>query len=118
MSLRDEIVEYVAYLERKISLLKVFGPCDDYEEGWIDGKKAILCDVLAKMTDLLEYPESTSEVMEDDSESETHGTSAELDPARHCFREDGCARHGSVPEDGTCCCCRQWPEDHTGCDCW
>lgn len=46
-------------------------------------------------------------------------TDVELDPSRHCFREDGCATHGDYPPaaPNLCCCCRQAPEIHSGCDC-
>ena len=42
-----------------------------------------------------------------------------MDPRTHCFREDGCAEHGSYAPDApnVCCCCGQSPEAHTGCDC-
>lgn len=38
-------------------------------------------------------------------------------PEDHCFRSDGCDWHGSAPADGSCCCCGQPAEAHTGCDC-
>lgn len=38
-------------------------------------------------------------------------------PEDHCFREDGCGWHGSAPADGSCCCCGQPADAHTGCDC-
>ena len=42
-----------------------------------------------------------------------------LDPERHCFRENGCPKHGPYPADAPnrCCCCGEAPEAHTGCDC-
>lgn len=42
-----------------------------------------------------------------------------VDPATHCFRENGCAEHGDYPPDAPnlCCCCGEPPEVHAGCDC-
>lgn len=40
-----------------------------------------------------------------------------LDPASHCYREDGCAEHQTILTDENCCCCGLPASDHTGCDC-
>ncbi len=51
-----------------------------------------------------------------DEEAEAERYIIEMDPTKHCFREDNCNAHQnhSGPD---CCCCGQLPEKHTGCDC-